>query len=93
MSSTAPGDAQVNLSLPILRKGQHSSEPPVYRLQFMLNFVGGVDELDIDGIFGPKTEAAVKGFQQNENLSADGIVGSRTWTALLRRWVLYSQPG
>jgi peptidoglycan hydrolase-like protein with peptidoglycan-binding domain len=52
-----------------------------------------VDDLDVDGIFGPKTEAAVRGFQQNDNLSVDGIVGRQTWTALLRRWLLFSQPG
>ena len=91
--STPEAQAQVTLSLPILRKGQHAGEPPVERLQFMLNFVKGVEDLDVDGIFGPKTEAAVRDFQQNENLSADGIVGKQTWTALLRRWLLFSQPG
>ena len=35
----------------------------------------------------------VRVFQQNENLSVDGIVGRQTWTALLRRWLLFSQPG
>jgi peptidoglycan hydrolase-like protein with peptidoglycan-binding domain len=83
-------NAEVSLSLPILRKGQYSGEPPVARLQFMLNFVAGTDDLDVDGIFGPKTEAAVR---QNENLAVDGIVGKQTWTALLRRWLLFSQPG
>ena len=38
-------NAQVTLSLPILRRGQHSGEPPVERLQFMLNFVKGADDL------------------------------------------------
>jgi len=65
----------------------------VFRLHFMLNFVKGVDDLDVDGIFGPRTKAAVREFQQNENLSVDGIVGRQTWTALLRRWLLFSQPG
>jgi peptidoglycan hydrolase-like protein with peptidoglycan-binding domain len=91
--STPQANAQVTVSLPILRRGQLSGEPPVERLQFMLNFVSGVDDLDVDGIFGPKTEAAVRAFQQNENLSVDGIVGQQTWTALLRRWLLFSQPG
>jgi hypothetical protein len=26
-------------------------------------------------------------------LDVDGIVGKQTWTALLRRWLLFSQPG
>ena len=91
--SAPQADVQVTLGLPILRRGQHAGEPPVERLQFMLNSVAGADNLDVDGIFGPRTEAAVRGFQQNENLSVDGIVGRQTWTALLRHWLLFSQPG
>jgi hypothetical protein len=36
----------------------------------------------IDHDFGPKTEAAVKAFQQAHGLEADGIVGRITWAAL-----------
>jgi N-acetylmuramoyl-L-alanine amidase CwlA len=36
-----------------------------------------------DGDFGPATEKAVKLFQTKNNLKADGIVGSKTWGALL----------
>jgi hypothetical protein len=32
----------------------------------------------------------VKGVKQ---LTVDGIVGTQTWTALLGRWLLFSQPG
>ena len=85
-------DVQVSLSLPVLRRGQHEGEPPVQRLQFMLNFVGGTNDLVVDGDFGPKTEAAVRGFQANENLAADGIVGKDTWAKLLWRWLLNSPP-
>lgn len=35
-----------------------------------------------DGIFGPKTEAAVKKWQKEHNIEADGIVGPKTWAAL-----------
>jgi peptidoglycan hydrolase-like protein with peptidoglycan-binding domain len=38
--------------------------------------------LKVDGIFGPKTEAAVKSFQRGKGLTVDGIVGPRTWAAL-----------
>jgi peptidoglycan hydrolase-like protein with peptidoglycan-binding domain len=87
---------QVTLSLPVLRNGVFGS-PTVERLQTMLNFVGGLEgttsELVVDGDFGPNTEQAVRGFQGNENLAVDGIVGRQTWTALLNRWLLQSAPG
>jgi hypothetical protein len=35
-----------------------------------------------DGIFGGKTEAAVRTFQRSHQLVPDGIVGPRTWAAL-----------
>lgn len=84
-------DVQVTISVPTLRNG--SDGPTVERLQSMLNFVGGKDTLAVDGIFGPKTEAAVKQFQDNDDLAVDGIVGRETWTALLTRFLLSSPPG
>jgi hypothetical protein len=38
----------------------------------------------IDGAFGPGTTAAVKRFQRASGLSADGLIGTATWHALLR---------
>ena len=35
-----------------------------------------------DGDFGKETEAAVKAFQGDNGLKADGVVGEKTWTAL-----------
>ncbi|UUU31848.1 peptidoglycan-binding protein [Streptomyces sp. CA-210063] len=41
-------------------------------------------EVDVDGIFGPKTKAAVKAFQSEHGLTSDGKVGERTWPVLVR---------
>ena len=38
--------------------------------------------ITIDGDFGPKTEKAVKEYQEENDLVVDGIVGSATWTKL-----------
>ena len=45
-------------------------------------------DLQVDGIFGPVTEAAVRGFQQAlhadiPSVTVDGIVGPVTWQALI----------
>ncbi len=39
--------------------------------------------VQIDGIFGPQTEAAVRGFQEALQITIDGIVGPVTWRALV----------
>jgi peptidoglycan hydrolase-like protein with peptidoglycan-binding domain len=38
--------------------------------------------IDVDGIFGPATEANIRDLQQGAGIDADGIVGSATWAAL-----------
>lgn len=38
--------------------------------------------LTADGVFGQKTDTAVKKFQKEHNLIADGIVGVKTWAEL-----------
>jgi Putative peptidoglycan binding domain len=40
--------------------------------------------VSIDSQYGPKTAAAVKAFQTDSKLTADGQVGSKTWSALAK---------
>jgi peptidoglycan hydrolase-like protein with peptidoglycan-binding domain len=54
---------------------------PVRSLQQLLRARGHT--VAVDGIFGPRTEAAVRAFQQSKGLAADGIVGPQTWGRLI----------
>lgn len=65
---------------PLLRQGSIGDEAKY--LQYLLNYLYGI-KLKVDGIFGVKTEAAVKQFQQDYGLVVDGIVGVQTWTRLV----------
>ena len=61
---------------PVLKKG--SNDPAVRDLQEALKALG-YDPGPVDGVFGAKTESAVKKFQQAREIAADGVVGRVTW--------------
>ena len=69
-----------SFSLPVLRNGSKGYN--VTLVQRLLNNAG-YGSLVEDGIFGVRTDATVKQFQKDRNLTVDGIVGSQTWKALL----------
>ncbi|MCF4970212.1 N-acetylmuramoyl-L-alanine amidase [Nostoc sp. CMAA1605] len=54
----------------------HAGGPVVRYLQHRIG-------VEIDGIFGPQTEAAVKKFQRQYGLLADAIVGPMSWQKLI----------
>jgi peptidoglycan hydrolase-like protein with peptidoglycan-binding domain len=54
----------------------------VRRVQRAIRRSGANTELVVDGQFGPPLETAVMAFQELVNLTADGIVGPRTWKEL-----------
>ena len=59
-----------------------STGPDVKRLQRIFVVRKELDYTDIDGDFGPNTQAAVEQFQSGAGLTVDGIVGPLTWAAL-----------
>ncbi len=83
---TKKEEKSVKIELLILRKGNKGEQ--VKTLQRILRIRGWKDSsgkaLAIDGSFGPATEYAVKTFQKKKGITADGIVGEKTWTKLLK---------
>lgn len=68
--------------IPMLAQGDVG--PSVAALQAALHFRKyAIGAAGIDGDFGPATEAAVKNYQGQNGLEADGEVGSMTWAKLL----------
>lgn len=41
----------------------------------------------LDGVFGARTDNAVRRFQENSGLVVDGVVGKNTWNILMNRVV------
>ncbi|BAY49027.1 peptidoglycan-binding domain 1 protein [Scytonema sp. HK-05] len=58
----------------LLQRGSTGAD--VERLQGELSQLGY--QVAVDGIFGEATDKAVKKFQQDHNLTVDGIVGPQT---------------
>lgn len=54
----------------------HAGGPVMRYLQYRMN-------TEIDGVYGPQTEAAIKKFQRQNGLLADGIVGGFSWQKLI----------
>ncbi|PAX53191.1 peptidoglycan-binding domain-containing protein [Brunnivagina elsteri] len=63
---------------PVLKEG--SKGEAVEEFQGLYNSYFGT--LTVDGNFGAKTKAEVIKFQKSRNLTADGVVGAKTWSSL-----------
>lgn len=58
---------------PVVRKGSYGNN--VREVQTSL-------KLTVDGDFGPQTDAQVKVYQASKGVTADGVVGDKTWAVL-----------
>jgi len=63
----------------MLRNGSTGEEVTALQKALMTK---GINPGPIDGIFGPKTDDAVRRFQERAGLEVDGIVGPKTMAAL-----------
>lgn len=60
------------ISMPKIKKGSKGKTVRIWQ-----EILG----VDVDGIFGPKTEAATKKLQKKHGIDDTGIVGEKTWKA------------
>lgn len=81
VNSVGSGTTKVSASSAqqVLKQGAKGTA--VRELQTLLNRAG-FDCGTVDGSFGARTAQAVRSFQQSRGLTADGVVGPRTWSAL-----------
>jgi peptidoglycan hydrolase-like protein with peptidoglycan-binding domain len=67
--------------LPVLRQGDRGLYVSI--LQYLLSTQGYGSIIGlIDGVFGAKTENAVRQFQRQSSVIADGVVGPQTWNKI-----------
>ena len=58
-----------------------------YLLAYLAQFYDSIPPIDVDGIFGPNTENAVKSFQRTFDLEVTGTVDFATWDILYRTYI------
>ena len=75
------GGKTCTAELPVVRGG--SSGAATAACQTALRWQG-FDPKWIDGEAGERTEAAIRAFQKSRGLTADGVCGAETWTALMK---------
>ena len=71
-----------NENLPTLRKGSKGEYVTLLQTK-LVNLGYNIGKSGIDGDFGSATLAAVKTFQKDRGLTTDGVVGKKTWEALM----------
>ncbi|MFB2882221.1 peptidoglycan-binding protein [Floridanema aerugineum] len=70
------------VNLPVLKIGSYGGQ--VYRLKERLQKLGFFKGNILDGMFDSITQEAVRNAQRHYGLNPNGIVGSDTWTVLLK---------
>jgi hypothetical protein len=71
---------RINVTYPVLKAGSRGDM--VVWAQERLITAG--QELEVNGIYGRLTQAAVRAFQEEHGLTVDGQLGATTWPALMQ---------
>ena len=62
----------------------------VFKMQEYLNEIAASNKclrpIPVDGMYGPRTVTAVQMFQYLYDLTIDGVIGSRTWDAIVNEY-------
>jgi len=86
LDGTAPSPSLIPAAEPPAGQGAPAGRPTLRRgsTHELVKVIQRKIGAEVDGSFGPRTEAAVREFQRANGLVPDGIVGPKTWTALDR---------
>lgn len=76
-----PAEKQADAGKPTLRQGSKGEFVQLLQVQLMQRGYQ-LPKYGADGSFGKETAAAVRAFQEDRGLTADGVVGAQTWAAL-----------
>ena len=77
----------------IIEVQQGSNGDAVSAVQSQIHGRGdGAHQVAVDGIFGPRTNDAVRAFQTLLGLAVDGIVGPQTWIHLVNGYLAAPDP-
>lgn len=80
--TTNPAADPNYLTLNLIRKGYHGKDVKFAQEQLLMFMPDYAADVVADGIFGTVTESAMKAFQMENGLDADGICGAMTWNRL-----------
>ena len=78
-------------NIPVANRGFYLSSGQqglsVFKMQEYLNEIAATNKcllpIPVDGIYGPRTVAAVQQYQYLYDLNVDGVIGSMTWDSII----------
>ena len=76
-------EVECTVNLPVLKKGYVGASAKALQM-LLIGYGYSCGAAGADGHFGSNTDSAVRAYQKAKGLEVDGIVGSATWSSLLK---------